>query len=167
MASMRTEAVPARGSLARFSRLQANRGSWLNKAVVANRRHIRFIRMESSCRYLPPCLASDVFKPKGLVWRPSNLFMSTGESKPMRSLPPKRNKFAPHVRPLFSRARGSSGRWDTVCMKCYRILVADEKDGLPSLEAAHKCSGFNLATLLRPENIRRNAIWRSHGAPPR
>ena len=130
----------------------------------ASERQSGFIHADGSRHCLPPCWASGAFMSRGSVWRPHNLFMFTVASKSMRPLPPKRDKFASHVRPLFSRPRGSSGRWDTVCMKCHRILVADEKSGLPSLKAAHKCNGFSLAALLHTENIRPSATWRFPGA---
>lgn len=43
-----------------------------------------------------------------------------------------------------------NGDWDSMCVKCFRVLTAKKKDELPSLEAAHKCDGVHLSSLLHP-----------------
>lgn len=50
----------------------------------------------------------------------------------------------------FMRQESPTGEWDSMCVKCFRVLTAEGKDELSNVEAAHKCEGIRLTTLLHP-----------------
>ena len=56
--------------------------------------------------------------------------------------------------PDFTHRHNPNGTTNSICLKCFRTIASssNEEDDLDAAEAAHKCGGFDLGYLLRPDD---------------
>ena len=60
---------------------------------------------------------------------------------------------AARARPDFSHRHNPNGTANSICLRCFRTIATKSNEGeLDAAEAAHKCGGFDLGNLLRPES---------------